>query len=117
MMRVSYGSRSASIVAKIETGTPIRRNGCQPTRRVSSRGTSTAACQAWSAWPWPSIQSMTGRTRFEAFRSMNAVLSATQTSANAVIVQNLEPERSVYRENRPTVARQTMNAETNSKAT
>lgn len=45
------------------------------------------------------------------------MLSATHTSANAVSVQNLEAERSVYRENRPTVARQTMNAEANSKAT
>ena len=32
-----------------ETGTPIRRNGCQPTLSVSSRGTSTAARQASSA--------------------------------------------------------------------
>ena len=101
----------------METGIPIRRNGCQPTRSVSSRGTSTAARQASSASPWPSIQSMIGRTRFEPFQSMNAVLSATHTSANAVIVQNLSAERSVYSANRPTVARQTMNAETNSNAT
>ena len=31
---------------------------------------------------------MIGRTRFEPFQSMNAVLSATQTSANTAIVQN-----------------------------
>jgi hypothetical protein len=45
------------------------------------------------------------------------VLSATHSSANAAIVQNLAPERSVYNANSPTVARQTMNAETNSNPT
>ena len=105
------------MVAKMATGTPISRNGCQPTLRVSSRGTLTAARHASCASPWPSIQSMIGRTRLAPPHSMKPVLSTTQTSANSAIVQNSELDGSVYRANRPTVARQTMNAETNSKTT
>jgi hypothetical protein len=48
---------------------------------------------------------------------MKAVATNTHASAKATIVQNSATSGSVYSENRPTVARQTMNAETNSKAT
>jgi hypothetical protein len=83
------------MVANTDTGTPIKRKGCQPTLRVSSRGTSTAARHASYASPCPCIQAMIGRTRFAPPRIMIAALSSTQASAKAAIVQNSEADGSV----------------------
>jgi hypothetical protein len=60
---------------------------------------------------------MIGRTRRAPRHIMNAVLSSTQASAKLAIVQNSDPDMSVYIANRPSVARQTTNADTNSKTT
>ena len=80
-------------------------------------GTSTAARHASIAPPWASIHAMIGRTRFAAFHIMKAVATSTHASAKTTIAQNSDALGSVYSENRPSVARQTMKAETNSNAT
>jgi hypothetical protein len=88
MIRALYGSSSATIVAKTDTGSATSRNGCQPMSKVSLRGASTAARHAASASPLPSIQRKTGRTRFQPSTVITAVVRIAHASAKMAIVQN-----------------------------